>query len=380
MVLFLAGFFALYSLLHLYVFVRARAALDLGFSSIIPLVLFMLIMITAPATARLLENAGLDLPARLMAYGGYTWMGLLFLFICTSTVLDLYRLLIFVAGRALKVDISHLTASRASYFLIAVCVVAIIGIYGYFEARTIRLDKTTIITPKIPAASSPIRIVQISDVHLGAIVRDHRLKSIMDQVKKADPDIFVSTGDLVDGRTEGMDTVARLLREASPRYGKFAVTGNHEYYSGLGQALAFTKKSGFHVLHGEAVTVGSLVNIVGVDDPAGTGISSTRKGEDKLLRTVNKDLFTILLKHRPVVDEESIGLFDLQLSGHVHKGQIFPFRLITRLFFPFYAGLYSFSGGSLLYVNRGSGTWGPPIRFLTPPEVTVIELVHGTAP
>jgi predicted MPP superfamily phosphohydrolase len=113
---------------------------------------------------------------------------------------------------------------------------------------------------------------------------------------------------------------------------------------------------------------------VGVDDPSGPGYGSSITGEKAVLSSASKGKFTLFLKHRPVVDEESAGLFDLQLSGHVHDGQIFPFRLITRLFYPFIAGLYHLRPGSALYVSRGSGTWGPPIRVLAPPEVTVIEL------
>jgi predicted MPP superfamily phosphohydrolase len=101
--------------------------------------------------------------------------------------------------------------------------------------------------------------------------------------------------------------------------------------------------------------------------------------EHELLSSFSHDTFTILLKHRPAVERESLGLFDLQLSGHVHKGQIWPFNLVTHLFYPVKAGYSRYSHDSSLYVSRGSGTWGPPIRFLAPPEVTVIELVPVTS-
>ncbi len=99
--------------------------------------------------------------------------------------------------------------------------------------------------------------------------------------------------------------------------------------------------------------------------------------EKALLSKVPSDRFTLLLKHRPAVDPESLGLFDLQLSGHVHKGQIFPFNLLTHLFYPVRTGFTLYPQNAALYVSRGTGTWGPPIRFLAPPEVTVIELIHA---
>jgi predicted MPP superfamily phosphohydrolase len=98
--------------------------------------------------------------------------------------------------------------------------------------------------------------------------------------------------------------------------------------------------------------------------------------EKDILAKIPRNKFTLLLKHQPRIDRPSVGLFDLQLSGHAHKGQIFPFTLVTRIIFPLNAGDYDLGKGSLLHVSRGSGTWGPPVRFLAPPEVTIIELVR----
>lgn len=110
------------------------------------------------------------------------------------------------------------------------------------------------------------------------------------------------------------------------------------------------------------------------------GLEKTGRVQKKLsFQCFQKDRFTLLLKHRPLIDKESVGLFDLQLSGHVHKGQIFPFSLLTKFYYDFYAGFAKLSDTSSLYVSRGSGTWGPPIRFLAPPEITVIELVNEKA-
>ena len=125
------------------------------------------------------------------------------------------------------------------------------------------------------------------------------------------------------------------------------------------------------------MNIGGLINIAGVDDPAGRMLqNSTTISEKELLLNLQKNIFTLLLKHRPVVDKGSCGLFDLQLSGHVHKGQIFPFSIITWLYYPVDSGVANLMDSSYLYVSRGAGTWGPPIRFLSPPEVTLIELIH----
>jgi len=185
----------------------------------------------------------------------------------------------------------------------------------------------------------------------------------------------VATGDTVDGHISHIDGVSGLLRELQSPRGMVAVFGNHEYYAGLGPSRSFLEQSGFRVLQDQVALVGENLALVGVDDPAAKrfGITGGVKEAD-LLSGISKDRFVLLLKHRPVIAQGSAGRFDLQLSGHVHKGQIFPFNLLTWLSFPVRAGMNQVSGGGQLYVSRGTGTWGPPIRFLAPPEVTVIDL------
>ena len=215
-------------------------------------------------------------------------------------------------------------------------------------------------------------------MHLGLIVREDRLRKIIDVVEGSRPDILVSTGDLVDGQINEINGFSDLLNEINPVYGKFAVTGNHEFYAGLDQAIAFTEKAGFTLLRGEAVNINGVINIAGVDDRTAEryGLHSN-SDEVKLLTSLDQGLFTLMLKHRPRVNTATLGLFDLQLSGHTHKGQIFPFSLITAMYFPQDSGFINLQDRSFLYVSRGTGTWGPPLRFLAPPEVTVIDIVQA---
>ena len=378
MTVFLAVFFSIYASLHTYVFLRARSALLFGLLPGIALAVVMGAMIVAPVLVRLSDTAGLDLCARVLAWIGYTWMGVLFIMICSLTVVDLYRLLLWIVRATVRTDLSRLALSGRGYFFLALTLAAAIAVYGYFEALDIRINKVVVSTSKPLPEKNPLRIVLISDVHLGLTVRKERLSRILDKVREARPDVLISTGDLVDGPTDRLRELGELLAAIRADYGKFAVTGNHEFYAGLAQALAFTERAGFRVLRGEAVTAAGIV-IVGIDDSAGPGYSPVKGiGETELLARQPWDRFILVLKHRPVFLPHELGLFDLQLSGHVHGGQIFPFRLITRLFFPYYMGLYNLANGSGLFVSRGSGTWGPPIRFLSPPEVTIIEIVHPT--
>ncbi|MEW6410833.1 MAG: metallophosphoesterase [Nitrospirota bacterium] len=378
MSLFLITFFLLYGGMHLYAFLKAKVAFAFGTKISIYFIPFMLLMVVTPFIVRLSERSGLEFVARLMSYIGYTWMGVLLLFVSASFIIDIYRFLVYSSSFIFQRDLSPINPSVRFSFYAPLLLSVIISIYGYFEARNISTERIMLRTYKIPEEIGRLRIVQISDIHLGLIVREERLKRILNEVKAANPDIIVSTGDLVDGQINSLSGLAELLKEINPRYGKFAVTGNHEFYAGLPQALDFTERAGFKVLRGEGITVAGLINIAGIDDPAGQHYGLFKEiPEKELLLSLPREKFNLLLKHRPLLDKNVIGLFDLQLSGHAHKGQFFPFNLFTRLYYPIDAGQLKLLNNSYLYVSRGAGTWGPPIRFLSPPEVTVIDLVHN---
>ncbi len=377
MIMFLFFFVLIYGGLHLYMFLRARAGLGLGTRTSIYVAIFLALMVFAPILTRLFEKPGVEYIARMIAYVGYTWMAILFLFFSVSIAIDLLRLLTYLGGLLAGRSFSSFTSITPYHFLVPFGLAIAISFYGYFEARHIRVEKMTITSPKVPEEMNAFKIVQISDIHLGVVVGEGRLKRILDIVKDEEPDLLVSTGDLVDGEMCNLTGVVRMLREISPPYGKFAITGNHEFYAGLEKALDFTEAAGFTILRAEGTTIGGFLNVVGVDDPQGKSFGvSADVPEQELLSRFAQDNFSLFLKHRPLVDKEALGFFDLQLSGHAHKGQIFPFTLLTRLAYPTDDGCLKLENGSHLCVSKGAGTWGPPIRFLAPPDVVVIELVR----
>jgi len=375
--LFFIAFFLLYGGMHLYAFLRVRGAFPLGTAYQTVLLLAMAALTLTPFFVRLAEKQGYETFARWLSFGGYIWMGVLFLFVSWSLSLDLYHIFIRAGEKFLRQDLAAFLPSPRLRFLIP-CVLSLVSaVYGYHEALSIRTEKITLQTSKLPESVDRVRIVQISDVHLGLIVRGGRLGRILQVVHRAQPDILVSTGDLVDGQINGLPGLAEMLQAIKPRFGKYAIPGNHEYYAGFQQAADFTDRSGFMMLRGKRVSIDGLMTIAGVDDPAG-GYFHKEDGmtEKELLSGAPRNQFTLLLKHRPFIDKECLGFFDLQLSGHVHKGQIFPFGLLTKLYYPVHAGFSVFGQNSHLYVSRGTGTWGPPIRLLSPPEVTIIDLIR----
>lgn len=377
LITFLAVYLSVYGGAHLYAFVKLKNGLTLNTWLSAGLAVFMSVMVLTPILMRVAERHGYELVARSMAYIGFIWMGLLFVFVSVLFFFEVYRSFLSFGRFVFNTYFLSITPTQgfvcAASMLIACSVMA----YGFFEALNIRLEHVTITTDKLPKNMDSLKIAQISDVHLGVLVGEMRLKRILDKVKTAAPHMLVSTGDLVDGQMENQDTLAGMFREIETPHGKYAVTGNHEYYAGLSRSLDFTEKAGFVLLRNETRTLPNLIHIVGVDDPAGGSPGAAgNDSESRLLSTLSNDLFTLLLKHQPIVDKNSAGHFDLQLSGHTHKGQIFPFSLLTRLFYKTHPGLTPLQKGSFAYVSRGSGTWGPPVRFLSPPEVTLIEIVR----
>ena len=377
MTLFLLIYFSIYGGIHLYAFLKLKRGFALGAPAYLILAIFMILMVVSPIVVRISERYGYEALARGLAYIGFTWMGLIFIFISASFFFDIYRLLHFLARMLTQRPLADFTLSLRNFCTLAILFSCAVVIYGYFEALHIRTEHVTVKTSKIPEKIGRFRVVQISDVHLGLIVGRSRLKRILRQVKDARPDILVSTGDLVDGQMDDLEALTDMFQNIPAKYGKFAITGNHEFYAGLDRALAFTEKAGFTMLRGEGITVSNLLNVAGVDDPARKRYGPDRAASEKaLLEKMPREKFTLFLKHQPVINSESLGMFDLQLSGHTHKGQIFPFNLVTKLYYRKHTGLTKVNGNALLYVSRGSGTWGPPVRFLSSPEVTVIDITY----
>ncbi|MDQ1277849.1 MAG: uncharacterized protein QG555_891 [Thermodesulfobacteriota bacterium] len=376
MILFLLSLFLLYGGIHLFFYVRLQAAFPMTPWVHAAVAVSLLFLLICPILVRLSEREGYEGAACFLSYLGYSWMGVVFLFFVVSLCLDFYRFAVWMNSELGGFELNHLYPSALILFLVPLAIAVGINIYGYFEALNIRTEHLVVKTAKLPKNIARLRIVQISDVHVGMIVRGGRLERMMAAVKKADPDILVSTGDLVDGQIDNIYGSLPLLEGIRARYGKYAVTGNHEFYAGLDQALAFTRRAGFTVLRGEGVNVAGMINIAGVDDPAGTRMGLHRGiPETKLLAGLPGGTYNLLLKHQPIIATEALGAFDLQLSGHTHQGQIFPFSMVTGFVFPLQGGSFQLPEGSRLYVSRGTGTWGPPVRFLSPPEITVIDLV-----
>jgi len=369
--LFLFSFLAIYAAMHALAFWGIHPLLA-GHPWLPGLVAaWMTLMVVAPAFVRLLDRLGQPLPARILAWVTYSWMGFLFLAFSLFLLVGLWHLLTQLLGRQMPAA-ALLTVHRPAAAALVLLAVLALGIYAFLEANDLRIETVQLVSAKLPAGVEVVRIAQVSDLHLGLLHREETLAPIVARLEQLAPDLLVATGDIVDAQINHLDELSGLWSRLQPPLGKYAVTGNHEFYAGLDQSLDYLRRSGFTVLRDTTAAPADYLRIVGVDDPAGGRPSA----EQALLQQAGAEPFTLLLKHRPRLAAGARHAFDLQLSGHAHRGQIFPFNLLTGRFYPMQDGLYRLDGGACLYASRGTGTWGPPMRLLSPPEITLFEIVR----
>jgi predicted MPP superfamily phosphohydrolase len=371
MLTFMSVALLIYGSMHLYAFGKVWMAFPHSSGLGLALTLAGVVLTLSPFLVWYMERQSWHGATVAAAWASYTWMGFLFLFFCIGLAFDLGHLFAAVLGFRWPLNDAIAFRTVGMLALGALC-------YGLIEARQIQIERINITTPKL--ASGQVTIAQLSDLHLGMMSGDAFLERVIEKLRKLKPDIVVATGDIVDGQGDNLDALAPRLRSCTPPLGSYAVIGNHEFYAGLDNSLSFLRSAGFTVLRGESAEAGGIV-LAGVDDPSVQ--ASGRPARVALGKArapiVPNDIYAknyvVLLKHQPVV--ESDIPFDLQLSGHIHGGQIYPFVYLTRLFYHVHTGLTRLSGGRLLYVSRGAGTWGPPIRLFAPPEITLITITSN---
>lgn len=365
MLTFLSVAFLIYGTMHLYALSKVWLAFPHSLVLGLTLVLFGLVMTFSPLILWQIAKQNWHGATVVSSWVTYLWMGFLFLFCSIALLFDFGHALAALLG--FKWQLSEVMAFRT----VGLLALVMLG-YGFVEARQIQVEKITITTPKLSPAIGRVTIVQISDLHLGVMLGDEFLERIIAKLREIQPDIVVATGDMVDGQGDDFNELAQHFITFKAPKGAYAVIGNHENYAGLEHSLRFLRSAGFTVLRGESAATGGII-LLGVDDPgAGASGQEARLDASKAFASVPAGDFIVLLKHQPLVDRKS--QFDLQLSGHIHGGQIFPFGLLTRLTYGVRTGLTQLADGRWLYVSRGAGTWGPPIRLFAAPEITLITI------
>jgi uncharacterized protein len=303
----------------------------------------------------------------------FLWFGLLFYFLLFQLGALLLEPVLKTVGRG-----RGFTTGSGAGFAVCLAFTLAVGGYGVHEAA----QPPRVISYEVGSAKidTGFRIVLISDLHLGVQTPAGRIRALVRTLEGLSPDLLLYSGDLVNDSIPLLDEHSRLLRSVRPSAGAFGVLGNHELYVGEQESHSFLERTGITVLRDERIHLPGLnVTLIGVDDPAfkprRDGPSYVEERLDRVMAGADSSSFLIFLLHRPwgwLESAQPRGI-DLQLSGHTHGGQLFPFHLIVRRFDPFLHGRFDRTGSTLI-VTSGTGTWGPPMRVLAPTEIVVVNV------
>lgn len=274
------------------------------------------------------------------------------------------------------------TRMAASSALIATGGIATWGIRSVLSE--IRTPEVLVKLSRLPSALSGYRIAMLTDLHVGPILGRRFIEHVVETTNRLDADLIAITGDLVDGSVRRIGDDLAPLAKLRSRHGVFFVTGNHEYYSGVNRWLDYLPRLGIRVLMNELVSIGdgtassSSFDLVGVPDYHGGSYHAISPELESATKGRNPERELVVLAHQPIqVYQSAKAKAGLQLSGHTHGGQIFPFGGLVRLTQPYLVGLHRHTEDTQIYVSAGTGFWGPPMRVAAPAEVALIVLKNG---
>jgi predicted MPP superfamily phosphohydrolase len=360
-----------------------------------------LVALAASLLATVLLRRSLDRETvGLWALFAWGWAGLMFYLLLFVGTLDLARLGGRLAGRLERLRRGPASAEAAGAVVAApdpgrrqalarlvaggaAVSAASVGVYGYRTARSgefVRPEHVVRI-PRLPRALDGFRIVHLTDIHVGPTIGRHFLADVVDQTNSLKPDLVVITGDLVDGSVESLGRDVEELGRLRGRFGTAFVTGNHEFFSGVDPWVEYLRGLGMRVLANERVSIGdgaadgASFDLAGIHDAWG-GRRGAAYAPDlgRALAGRDTDRALVLLAHQPKQIDATEGFdVDLQLSGHTHGGQLWPFGGAAALVQPWIRGLHS-HGDTRIYVSQGTGYWGPPMRVGAPPEIASLIL------
>lgn len=321
-----------------------------------------------------------------------TWAGLLAMGLFSSLfslmVLRELLLLVLTALHGLGIHPLDLAAVRLQSVLAIAPLALAMTAVGFLNARhTAAVVRVDVPIANLPPALEGFSIAQISDIHVGPTIKRRYLERIVDRVNSLNTDVVAITGDLVDGPVQTLGPLVHPLQDLHSTYGSYFVTGNHEYYSGADGWVEKLRALGIQVLmnehvvlqHGKTREERATLVLAGVTDYSAHHFDTRQQSSPERALSGAPDGLKVLLAHQPRSAEAAAAAgFDLQLSGHTHGGQFWPWGYFVRFQQPFTAGLHRLHS-LWVYTSRGTGYWGPPKRFGAPSEITQLRLVRAKA-
>lgn len=363
--------FTVYGLVNFYIFITGWHAIPGSYNSWY-LVLFLILSFSYLG-GRFLEKARPGFISTILIWLGSFWLAAMVYFLFSVILIDIARLINLITPFIPK---DH-TALNIFAFRLVTSVVFIVVLFGFLNARSPRVKNLTLDIPKNANGIKQLKIAVASDIHLGTIISKPRIEKIVKIINSLDADLVLLPGDVVD---EDIGPVIRqnlgeTLRKIKSKFGVYAITGNHEYIGGAEPACKYLEEHGIIELRDRHVKVANSFYIIGREDRAIKSFAGkTRKELKEIMQGIDKSLPMILMDHQPVkLEEAQTEGIDLQLSGHTHHGQLWPFNFITKKIYSLSMG-YRKKGNTHYYVSCGTGTWGPPVRTGNRPEIISLTL------
>ena len=382
-IIFLAIVLCVLALMHYYLWLRLVRDLmapgRLRFWATVVIVLLAAGLPVGLSIRRFFEPASV----RALTIPLYFWFGLAFLLVTLFALADIAR---FTTGLFVKAAAPDVTTDLGRRLLFTRGLTGVVGVFGlalggvgaYRAIHRIRLRRFEVTLSRLSPDMDGTRVVQITDLHLGPTLDGRWLAGVVERVNRLRPDLIAITGDLVDGSVRELRSDVAPLGALSARYGAFFVTGNHEYYAGAVEWIAEIERLGIRVLRNERVPIGPdavAFDLAGIDDHSAASHTPGHGPDlDKALTGRDPRRELLLLAHQPRAADEARRLgVGLQLSGHTHGGQIWPWHYAVYFQQPYLKGLHR-HGDTQVYVSEGTGFWGPPMRVGSLGEITEVTL------
>jgi uncharacterized protein len=376
-IIFFAIVLVIYGLVNSYIFIRGLQAIPAG-SAWRPWysILFWGIAFTF-VLARIMERAYPCGFTGVITWIGSFWLAFMLYFILVALCIDFARVLnhyFHIFPRVFYVDYQH---TKLIVLFISMALVTLIVASGFINARIPGIKKLELHVPKVVPGEKSLKIVMASDIHLGTIIAKRKANRLVETINSLRPDIVLFAGDVVDEDLAPVikNNLGANLLQIKSKLGVYAITGNHEYIGGVEPAVKYLREHGVTVLRDTAMIIDNRFYLVGREDrdrPRFAG--KQRKELSELMQQVNQSFPVILLDHQPFNLGRAVEQgVDLQLSGHTHHGQMWPFNYITTAIYEISCG-YKMIGNTHFYVSTGFGTWGPPVRLGNRPEIVEINV------
>lgn len=354
-----------------YIFHRSAPAIE-GFPYKSYLIALFWLIVLAYPVGRILEGVIPTLAPPIIVKIGSIWLAVMLYLFLGLLVADIFMGIYNISGFK---PLAFLVEKRTIAIGVIYAITFVVVLVGYINALSPKVNQIEIKLTADRIIAQPLTIVAVSDIHLGTIISNGRLKRLTTLINSKKPDIILLVGDTFD---EDLGPVLRnnmgeQLATLRATYGVFAVTGNHEYYGNAAEAIKYLQTHGINVLQDTAITINGMVNLIGRNDKQSISfLGKKRKTLEELSKEVNPNLPTILMDHQPFnLSEAENNNVTLQLSGHTHNGQLWPFNYLTKAIFELSSG-YLQKGNTHYYVSNGYGTWGPPVRIGNRPEIVQI--------